>query len=140
MISRCAWCGQDLGEREPIGDGRVTHGICPDCASAWDAEGAPGADRRRGGRHPVACECVLQAGAGGAWVVWVCDVSAAGAGFLSPRAVPAGLTVQLVPTAVGSRTPLLGRAAYALREGPAWRCGCSLDGALPEEALRGWLG
>ena len=28
----CAWCNADLGEREPLDDLRVTHGICGVCA------------------------------------------------------------------------------------------------------------
>lgn len=28
----CAWCKKELGpEHDPIGDGKVSHGICPDC-------------------------------------------------------------------------------------------------------------
>ncbi len=27
----CAWCGKDLGVKEPVSDD-VTHGICEDCA------------------------------------------------------------------------------------------------------------
>lgn len=27
----CAWCGADLGQKEPIEDKRVSHGICKSC-------------------------------------------------------------------------------------------------------------
>jgi len=27
----CAWCGKDLGEKEPLEDKRITHGICEEC-------------------------------------------------------------------------------------------------------------
>lgn len=27
----CAWCQKDLGEKEPLEDKNVTHGICVDC-------------------------------------------------------------------------------------------------------------
>jgi hypothetical protein len=30
---RCAWCGQSGGEREPVEDRRISHGICPPCAA-----------------------------------------------------------------------------------------------------------
>ena len=29
----CAWCGADLGEKKPLDDPEVTHGICPECAA-----------------------------------------------------------------------------------------------------------
>ena len=32
MIIVCAWCGLDLGEKEPLADTSVTHSICPECA------------------------------------------------------------------------------------------------------------
>lgn len=31
MIVRCSWCGKKMGEKEPLGDKRVTHGICEKC-------------------------------------------------------------------------------------------------------------
>jgi hypothetical protein len=31
MQSRCAWCGRDLGRREPQDDDAITHAICPEC-------------------------------------------------------------------------------------------------------------
>jgi len=27
----CAWGGKDLGEREPLEDNSITHGICVEC-------------------------------------------------------------------------------------------------------------
>jgi len=27
----CAWCGKDMGEKEPLDDDSVTHAICKDC-------------------------------------------------------------------------------------------------------------
>ncbi len=30
--AECAWCGADLGPREGIPEGEVTHGICPSCS------------------------------------------------------------------------------------------------------------
>lgn len=27
----CGWCTKFLGEKEPLGDKRETHGICPSC-------------------------------------------------------------------------------------------------------------
>jgi hypothetical protein len=27
----CAWCGEDLGEKDPLDDKRISHGICPEC-------------------------------------------------------------------------------------------------------------
>lgn len=32
MILICAWCKAVQGEKEPLGDKRLTHGICTDCA------------------------------------------------------------------------------------------------------------
>lgn len=31
MIRFCSWCGANLGEKEPLDDKRVTHGICDPC-------------------------------------------------------------------------------------------------------------
>jgi hypothetical protein len=31
MKVRCAWCGVELGEKEPLCDTRYTHGICVPC-------------------------------------------------------------------------------------------------------------
>ena len=31
MIRVCAWCGKAMGEREPMEDKSITHGICPEC-------------------------------------------------------------------------------------------------------------
>ena len=27
----CAWCKKDLGEKEPLSDTKISHGICDDC-------------------------------------------------------------------------------------------------------------
>ena len=27
----CAWCKEPIGEKEPLNDPRITHGICNDC-------------------------------------------------------------------------------------------------------------
>jgi hypothetical protein len=32
MRRRCAWCGDDLGRKEPFDDDRRTDGICPPCS------------------------------------------------------------------------------------------------------------
>jgi DNA-binding CsgD family transcriptional regulator len=31
MNVQCAWCGKDIGRKEPLEDTETTHGICPDC-------------------------------------------------------------------------------------------------------------
>jgi hypothetical protein len=31
MRAVCAWCGKDMGEREPLEDKSLTHGICRPC-------------------------------------------------------------------------------------------------------------
>jgi hypothetical protein len=31
MKAICAWCGKELGEREPIEDESLTHGMCEAC-------------------------------------------------------------------------------------------------------------
>lgn len=31
MVRRCSWCGVNMGEKEPIKDLTVTHGICVPC-------------------------------------------------------------------------------------------------------------
>ena len=31
MFAKCAWCGADMGEKVPLDDKNVTHGICEDC-------------------------------------------------------------------------------------------------------------
>ena len=28
----CSWCTKDLGEKEPLNDNSVSHGICKPCA------------------------------------------------------------------------------------------------------------
>jgi len=32
MILICAWCGKELGEKEPLEDKDITHGICESCS------------------------------------------------------------------------------------------------------------
>lgn len=32
----CAWCRQVIGEKEPLEDDTVTHGICADCILKLD--------------------------------------------------------------------------------------------------------
>jgi hypothetical protein len=32
MIIICAWCKGEMGEKNPIQDERITHGICKPCA------------------------------------------------------------------------------------------------------------
>jgi hypothetical protein len=32
MKRRCAWCGKDMGSKEPQGDGGITHGMCLLCS------------------------------------------------------------------------------------------------------------
>ena len=31
MIRKCAWCQSYMGEKEPLNDQSVTHGICKSC-------------------------------------------------------------------------------------------------------------
>lgn len=31
MFRVCAWCGKDMGEKEPLEDKSVTHGMCEKC-------------------------------------------------------------------------------------------------------------
>ena len=39
----CSYCRKDMGEKEPLDDDRVSHGICPDCAKHYrrQLEGLP---------------------------------------------------------------------------------------------------
>jgi hypothetical protein len=32
MITVCAWCQRFMGQKEPLDDPSVTHGICPTCS------------------------------------------------------------------------------------------------------------
>lgn len=34
MIRVCAWCKKELGEKEPLEDKRITHGMCEECLEA----------------------------------------------------------------------------------------------------------
>jgi len=53
MIIICAWCGKRLGEKPPLEDKSVTHGICTKCAKELDADDERKSGRNRGGgqRH-----------------------------------------------------------------------------------------
>jgi len=31
MIRVCGWCGKELGEKEPLEDRSITHGMCDEC-------------------------------------------------------------------------------------------------------------
>ena len=31
MLIRCAWCGKDMGEKEPLDNLETTHGMCNVC-------------------------------------------------------------------------------------------------------------
>lgn len=31
MKIKCGWCDKDMGEKEPIENREITHGICKDC-------------------------------------------------------------------------------------------------------------
>ena len=34
----CAWCGKDMGEKEPIEDSSITHGICEVCTKKFEED------------------------------------------------------------------------------------------------------
>jgi hypothetical protein len=34
MKRRCAWCGWDMGSKEPLNDDSITHGLCLPCSAA----------------------------------------------------------------------------------------------------------
>jgi hypothetical protein len=34
----CSWCGEKIGQKEPLEDKTKTHGICPVCATGVRAE------------------------------------------------------------------------------------------------------
>lgn len=38
MLVKCAWCGADKGEIEPLEDKRVSHGICIPCKEKYLGE------------------------------------------------------------------------------------------------------
>ena len=38
MIIQCAWCGEEMGEKEPLDDPRITHGICEGCLKIFKNE------------------------------------------------------------------------------------------------------
>jgi hypothetical protein len=35
----CAWCGKDLGEKEPLNDQRTSHGMCEGCEKGMGENG-----------------------------------------------------------------------------------------------------
>ena len=39
MIILCAWCQKNLGEKEPLDDQSITHGMCQDCYDKFFEEG-----------------------------------------------------------------------------------------------------
>jgi len=34
----CAWCKKELGEKEPLDDPRISHGICEECKQKMQQE------------------------------------------------------------------------------------------------------
>lgn len=34
----CAWCKKDMGQKEPLEEDLISHGICPICVSTIEAE------------------------------------------------------------------------------------------------------
>ena len=34
----CAWCGKSMGQKEPLDDDSVTHGICDQCRERLERE------------------------------------------------------------------------------------------------------
>ena len=32
----CAWCKKDMGEKPPLEDKSITHGICPECLRKYN--------------------------------------------------------------------------------------------------------
>lgn len=51
MIRICAWCKAWLGQKEPLEDKRVTHGICQECL---DRSFLPVREDEDGDRSPTA--------------------------------------------------------------------------------------
>jgi len=39
MKIKCAWCGRDMGEKEPLNDPAISHAACSSCALLIQAEG-----------------------------------------------------------------------------------------------------
>ncbi len=35
----CAWCGKDMGEKKPLKDKSVTHGMCEECLDKVEVKG-----------------------------------------------------------------------------------------------------
>jgi len=38
MIIICAWCQENLGEKEPMENKNITHGMCEKCKKQYDTE------------------------------------------------------------------------------------------------------
>jgi len=38
MIIQCSWCKRKMGEKPPIEDKRITHGICSECVNKLEEE------------------------------------------------------------------------------------------------------
>ena len=34
----CSWCKKDMGEKEPIGNNEISHGMCRDCREDMQIE------------------------------------------------------------------------------------------------------
>jgi hypothetical protein len=57
MMRRCAWCGEDMGRKEPLDDPGRTDGICPACAEQMLQATARSALRLR--PNPASWEDIL---------------------------------------------------------------------------------
>jgi len=53
----CAWCGKDMGEKEPLEDQSATYGCCPECMAAVMGESLD-EDRQGKEQHEVALSVV----------------------------------------------------------------------------------
>jgi len=38
MIRMCSWCGKYMGQKDPLGDPKISHMICPDCEGIMNEE------------------------------------------------------------------------------------------------------
>lgn len=38
MKVQCGWCKKTMPDKEPLGDDRISHGICPECFKAQTGE------------------------------------------------------------------------------------------------------
>lgn len=50
MVTVCAWCQKYMGSREPLGEAKVSHGICDACL---ERESRPVQPARSAGREPA---------------------------------------------------------------------------------------